>query len=151
MKRFTLEEANALLPDVARRLEIACRELAPLKEAVAQANEELLAREWRMRQAREQGAPRVAISELQNDWDEAAAHLVACKEHLTLRERAWVRVISRMGAEVRDLAGGQIDFPAREGEIPISYCWHKGEATIGYWHPHALHRREARLPLTERA
>lgn len=148
MKRFSLEEANALLPDVARRLDAARSELGPLREAVHEANEALLAREWRMRQAREQGAPRVSLNELQNDWDEAAAHLVACREHLTLRERAWTRVIERMGVEVRDLEDGQVDFPARDEGSAISYCWHRGEDRIGYWHPRTLHRREARLPLS---
>lgn len=147
VKRFTVDEANALLPGVERRLDAARAELAPLQAAVGEANEELLAREWKMRQAREQGAPRLALDELQNDWDEAAAHLVACREHLALREKAWTRVIERMGVEVRDLVAGQVDFPAAQGDAAISYCWHRGEARIGYWHPHTLHRREARQPL----
>jgi hypothetical protein len=42
--------------------------------------------------------------------------------------------IHEVGALVKDLDRGLIDFPAqREGE-DVLLCWHVGEAQIEYWH-----------------
>lgn len=151
MKRFTLAEANALIPELSRRLSAAHSELEPLFAAVREANQSLLDREWRLRQAREDGAPRIAFMELQADWDEAAAHLVACKEHYGERQDAWVRLLGRMGLVVRDLRHGLVDFPARFGQQDVCYCWSLGETEIAYWHAADHHSADERQPLTELA
>jgi hypothetical protein len=48
--------------------------------------------------------------------------------------RALVEEIEALGAEVKDLELGLVDFPAeREGET-VLLCWRVGEEEIGYWH-----------------
>ena len=48
--------------------------------------------------------------------------------------RALVEEIEALGAEVKDLELGLVDFPAeREGET-VLLCWRVGEDEIGYWH-----------------
>lgn len=150
--RFSLDEANALLPELVRRLEAAHSELAPTYEEVKKANEALLACEWKLRTARQEGAPRIAMQELQGAWDEAAAHLVATKGLLDEREDAWIRLMQRSGVIVRNLKAGAIDFPAKGGHPEAFFCWHQGESEIAFWHPHGDHHEtETRLPLTEPA
>jgi len=149
--RFTLDEANALLPELTRRLEAAHTELAPVYEEVRKANEALLACEWKMRLARQEGAPRIAMLELQSAWDDAAAHLVATKSMLDEREDARVRLIQRSGVLVRNLQAGLVDFPAKGGHPEAFFCWQLGEPEIAYWHPQGDHETETRLPLHEPA
>lgn len=149
--RFSLDEANALIPELARRLEAVRTELAPVYHEVKNANEALLACEWKLRMARQDGAPRIAMQELQAAWDDAAAHLVASKSMLDEREDAWVRLIQRSGVLVRNLQAGVIDFPARGGQPEAFFCWHMGEPEIAFWHPQGDHETETRLPLHEPA
>lgn len=149
--RFTLYEANALLPELTRRLEAAHAELAPTLAEVKSANDALLACEWKLRQARQEGAPRIAMQELQAAWDDAAAHLVATKGMLDERQDAWVRLIQRSGVIVRDFKAGLVDFPARGGHPEAFFCWQLGEPCIAFWHPQGDHETETRLPLTELA
>jgi hypothetical protein len=151
VKRFTLDEANALIPELTRRLMAARAELDPLYETVLAANNDLLDREWKLRHAREEGAPRLSLTELQAEWDEAAAHLVACKEHFAERQEAWLRLLSRMGLVVRDLRNGWVDIPAHGSAVARCYCWAVGEPEISYWHDADDHSVEDRKPLTERA
>lgn len=151
MKRFSLEEANALLPELTRRLAAAHDEMAPLWGNLAEANTDLLSREWKIRQAREQQAPRIAMQELQAEWDEAAAHLVALRDHVDERAAAWVRLIERSGVLVRDLKRGSVDFPAREGGVSAQFCWTLGEPEIAFWHPLDEHEDWTRRSLEERA
>ncbi len=43
--------------------------------------------------------------------------------------------LRRLGIEVKDLAGGLVDFYARlDGEI-VFLCWQRDEAEVGHWHP----------------
>lgn len=151
VKRFTLEEANALIPELNLRLEAIQVELAPLQQALAEANDALLDQEWKLRQARQEGAPRIALDELQIGWDEAAAHLVATRRHLEGRQQAWTRLMQRLGVIVRDLTQGKIDLPVRDSDINACFCWTQGEASMTCWHPLHQHGTGWRLPLTELA
>jgi len=50
------------------------------------------------------------------------------------RMRALVEEIEALGAEVKDLELGLVDFPAeRDGET-VLLCWRVGEDEIAYWH-----------------
>lgn len=151
MKRFNLEEANALIPELNQRLDVIQLELAPLQQVLKQANDALLEREWKLRQARQDGAPRIALEELQIDWDEAAAHLMACRRHLEERQQAWTRLLQRLGVIVRDLQEGKIDVPVRDSDLNACFCWTRGESSMTCWHPMHQHGTDWRLPLTELA
>lgn len=140
-----------MLPALSRRLDAAQAELEPLRLSLKEANESLLEREWRMRQARQNGAPSLSMAELQADWDEAAADLYASREHFAERETAWSRLFARGGIQVRDLCKGVLDFPAELNGQDVCFCWTKGEAAIHYWHPLDAHGESDPRPLTEQA
>ena len=42
--------------------------------------------------------------------------------------------INAVGAEVKSLEEGLLDFPARRGEEVVLLCWKLGEDEIHYWH-----------------
>lgn len=140
-----------MLPALARRLAAAQAELEPLRERVMEANDLLLAREWRMRMARQDGAPPLSMDELSADWDEAAADLFAIREHLGERVKAWTRLFERGGVLLRDLRQGMLDIPAEHNGQPVCFCWQQGQTAIHYWHPVGTHGESDPHPLKEQA
>ena len=63
------------------------------------------------------------LQEVQERLDEEVAGIARC-----------VARIHRVGALVKDLDEGLVDFPAqREGE-EVLLCWRLGEDEVGYWH-----------------
>jgi hypothetical protein len=42
--------------------------------------------------------------------------------------------INALGAEVKSLEEGLLDFPARRGDEIVLLCWKLGEDEIHYWH-----------------
>jgi hypothetical protein len=42
--------------------------------------------------------------------------------------------LEELDVVVRDLEGGQIDFPSLNGGEEIYLCWLLGEPTVGHWH-----------------
>jgi hypothetical protein len=46
-----------------------------------------------------------------------------------------VDAIHELGAQVKDLDTGLLDFPALRGEEEVLLCWRVGEDAIRYWHP----------------
>jgi hypothetical protein len=56
-------------------------------------------------------------------------------EHLAEDAAALVGQIAALGAVVKDLDLGLLDFPSlREGE-EVELCWRVGEDAVMYWHP----------------
>jgi hypothetical protein len=120
MRHFTVSEANAALEVVrplAERLVECRRELAELGEELAQVRQTVsgngggldVARVERLRRRFEQG---------------------------TERARQCVEEIHVLGAQVKDLDLGLVDFPARhpgDGRT-VLLCWRVGEEAIRYWH-----------------
>jgi hypothetical protein len=47
---------------------------------------------------------------------------------------AAVAEVRRLGAELKDLRLGLIDFPARLDGEDVYLCWQFGEESIGHWH-----------------
>jgi hypothetical protein len=106
---FTLEEANAMLPDLRDRL-TAMRE----------------ARGIVMR-----NAERVRGSIAGNGGGKESAEY---SEALGLLKRETER-LSEEGVILRDVETGLVDFPAeREGQR-MFLCWKMGEPEVAFWHP----------------
>lgn len=106
-REFTVEEANALLP-----------ELAPLIERLRRSHEAILrtARSGDGHAGNGTGSRAVAQAAAQRDYEAAIAALTA------------------MQVVVRDAANGIVDFPARRDGEPVYLCWRPGEAAVGHWH-----------------
>ena len=107
-RRFTLEEAEAMLPDLREALE-------------------------RMREARRvilRSAERVQAAVAGNgggpegrEYSEAAGVL-----------KAEVERISGHGIVLRDVESGLVDFPSTREDRLVFLCWRLGEDRVGFWH-----------------
>ena len=120
MKHFTHEEATEALESV-----------RPLAERMVRARRSL-------RQAQENLGPLRAasagnghaldvsrIDRLEGAASEAAAEVARC-----------VEAIHQVGAQVKDLDRGLVDFPARRPQTgeTVLLCWRLGEDEIAFWH-----------------
>jgi hypothetical protein len=45
-----------------------------------------------------------------------------------------VRQLDAAGVQVKDLAEGLLDFPARHDGEDVLLCWKVGEPEVGFWH-----------------
>jgi hypothetical protein len=63
------------------------------------------------------------VDELQGAIEAESAEVVACVEQL-----------QALGAVVKDLDEGLVDFPALKGEEEVLLCWRLGEDEVGFWH-----------------
>lgn len=134
MKTFSLEEALTLLPRVRESLLAAREEIQGLCREVRDANDLLLKREWALREARIGGHGEPKVAELQLDWDDAAADLMAFKEHLSDRHKSWLAGFEDLGVVVRDLDRGLVDFPGIQDDLELYFCWELCEPSILCWH-----------------
>ena len=110
-KLFSVEEANALLPELkgilddARARRDAMREKAPDLRPILEASSS-------------NGGGRKG-----SEFGVDAYRLHLCVER-----------IAELGVVLKDLDSGLLDFPhAREGRV-VFLCWHPPEERVGYWH-----------------
>ncbi len=109
-RHYTLEEANAALPEVAELIE-------------------------RLRAARD----RLSDSEAREALAEAAPTNGGGEPARTVAEgflgvREGLLELQAREIVLRDLDRGLVDFPALRNETEIYLCWEEGEDHIGYWH-----------------
>jgi hypothetical protein len=118
VRTFTLEEANALLAEVAPLVE----RMVERKRAFDQAEGE---REELLRQIAGNGGDLTP-----SDVAEAATRVAEEAAALS----TLVDGIQEHGVQVKDLDLGLADFPAiRDGEV-VLLCWRLGEEEIAFWH-----------------
>ena len=118
-KRFTLDEAERLLPQIEGYLRMAL-ETKPEFDAAEQAMRTITERVMMM------GGmilPREEVVGTRKSRDEAAAKL-----------RHAVNLIQETGCVVKDLDIGLIDFPSFYDGREVYLCWKLGESGIGFWH-----------------
>lgn len=108
-RRFTVEEANALLSELAPRLE----RIRGLRSELVQTADEIS-----QRASHNGGASTPARS--------AAAET-------ELREE--LEAVALMGIVFRDAETGLIDFPGERDGEPVFLCWRLGEDAVRFWHP----------------
>ena len=115
---FTVEQANALLPDI---LPV----VASLREHALALRAEQAVLDELARRAEEMGGVQPTAREA-----EAAVH--AC-EHLGALDDA-IGELQAAGVRVKDAERGLLDFPSeRDGEL-IELCWLYGEHAVTHWH-----------------
>jgi hypothetical protein len=108
-KRFTVEQANALLPGI-----------APLLETLRDAQATMDA-----------GIEGIAAAASSNGGGESgAAYLEASRA-----AGRCMGELENLGIVVRDPAIGLIDFPGERDGKGVFWCWRLGEDEIAWWHP----------------
>jgi len=118
MRVFTLEEANAALT-----------ELRPIVERMVQHRRDLTAAQAR------QSALVTRIAGNGGDMVPSDLHDLA----ETIQREAdaisdCAEQINQVGAQVKSLEEGLLDFPAKRGEEDVLLCWKLGEDEIRFWH-----------------
>ncbi len=110
MKTFTLEEANAFVPQLEKLLD----DMTNVRAQIVAMGE---TREPMLPKAGGNGGGKASGKYL------LLQHFNACLS--TLQE--W-------GCELKDLDQGLVDFPSyRDGHL-VYLCWKRGEARVEYWH-----------------
>ena len=118
MRYFTAEEANAALEEVRPLTE----ELVAHRRALAELQERQVSLTGRIAGNGGDLDPR-ELEEVRERLDEQVTGIAGC-----------VARIHELGALVKDLDQGLVDFPARRGEEDVLLCWRLGEEEIGFWH-----------------
>jgi hypothetical protein len=117
-RTFTPEEANAALA-----------ELRPIVERMVQHRRNLTAAQVQQAELviriAGNGGDMVPsdLHDLADTIQREAAAISECAER-----------INAVGAEVKSLEEGLLDFPARRGDEVVLLCWKLGEDEIHYWH-----------------
>ena len=115
---FTLEEANAALT-----------ELRPIVERMVQHRRDLTAAQTRQVEL----VTRIAG----NGGDMVPSDLHDLAETIQREADAisdCAEQINQVGAQVKSLEEGLLDFPAKRGEEDVLLCWKLGEDEIRFWH-----------------
>jgi hypothetical protein len=108
-RRFTVEEANALL-----------EELKPRLEGIRRAREVVI-----------RSGERIRASAARNGGGaEGAEYWEAIRILRTETER-----FAGEGIILRDAESGLIDFPSERDGRPVLLCWRLGEDRVEWWHP----------------
>jgi hypothetical protein len=118
MRYFTAEEANEALEEVRPLTE----ELVEHRRGLAELQERQVALTVRIAGNGGNVQPH-EVQGLQERLDEALAGIARC-----------VARIHELGALVKDLDQGLVDFPAQRGEKEVLLCWRLGEEEVGFWH-----------------
>ena len=112
MKLFTLEEANALLPEIRKKLLRIQRLYAAVGEM------------------REQASAAASASEFGGGMEGGSAYV-----HSLYEIGKITTDINAAGVQLKDYTRGLIDFPTRRGDRIILLCWQLGEGDeIEWWH-----------------
>ena len=118
-RRFTLEAAESLLPEIEKGM----REAIALKSAFEEAQSELQAVAQRV----------MMLGGVLVDREKVHQHKLRrdqCAENL----KTVVQNIQELGCIIKDLDMGLVDFPTLFRGEEVYLCWKLGESGIGFWH-----------------
>jgi hypothetical protein len=118
-KRFTLAQAQSLIPDVERLL----------REAVA-AKSEYEAAERRIQSFSE----RVLLMGGMIVDRDRALEAKARRDDDAARLRGAIEQVQDVGCLIKDLDSGLVDFPTLFRGVEVCLCWKLGEPAIEFWH-----------------
>jgi len=118
-KRFTVPEAQGLIPEVSRLLS----EAVAVKAEYDDAESVLRSATDRIMAMGGVTVDRDSVRQAKTRRDSAAARLPKAIEH-----------IQQTGCVVKDLDVGLVDFPTLFRGVEVYLCWKLGERTIEFWH-----------------
>ena len=114
---FTVEEANQVLPLVRSIVRDVVNDFRELRNA---------------------GRERRALEVESAGSRSAARHIESLKDKVnefSARIEGYLRELSDLGLEVRDLELGLVDFPSLIDGEPAYLSWRLGEEDVSWWHP----------------
>jgi hypothetical protein len=118
-KRFSLVEAQSLIPEVDRLM----REAVAAKTEYEEAERAIQAFTERVRMMGGVTVDRDRAIEAKERRSSAATAL-----------RSAIEQVQEIGCVVKDLDTGLVDFPTLFRGVEVYLCWKLGEAAIEYWH-----------------
>jgi hypothetical protein len=118
-KRFTLWEAEKLIPQIRTRM----REAVALKSEYDEAEE-----------AAQVQARRIMMMGGSLVDGKSAREIKERRERASAQVRSLVESIQESGCVVKDLDTGLVDFPTVFRGREVYLCWKLDEASIGFWH-----------------
>jgi hypothetical protein len=118
-RRFTLAEAQGLIPRVDRLL----REAIEFKSSYEEAEQQIQAFQERVTMMGGHSVDRDAAIQARTQRDGAAAQL-----------RNAIEQVQEVGCLIKDLDTGLIDFPTTYHGVEVYLCWKLGEDEIEHWH-----------------
>jgi len=117
---FTIEEANALLPEIEARL----HELQVKAEVYRRRHDEVFMEELLADTEKHQAE--VPANELEANQISLEKAIVRLEED--------IQKIRELGCILRSVERGWVDFPSRRGDETVYFCWKRGEKAIQYYH-----------------
>lgn len=111
MRFFTLEEANALLP----QLEAIIGEMLSARQRILDKQPDL----WPVLEKAAHNGGNLLASSVVSDFEQV---------------RRSVRAITDLGVTLKDVNTGLVDFLTRRNGREVYLCWRYGEPQIAYWH-----------------
>ena len=118
-KRFTLDEAQSLIPSVDRLL----RKAVELKSGFVSAEQRFDGYQRRIIMMGGMVVDRTEVREARERRDHAAGSL-----------RQVLEEVQELGCVVKDLDIGLVDFPTLFQGREVYLCWKLGEPAIAFWH-----------------
>ncbi|HWB86159.1 MAG TPA: DUF2203 domain-containing protein [Bryobacteraceae bacterium] len=118
-KRFTLSEAQSLIPEITRLLQ----KVVELKSEYEEAERVRLSFTERVMLMGGLAVNREQVSQMKQRRDEAATRL-----------RNGLDELREVGCVVKDLDIGLVDFPTLFRGQEVYMCWKLGETAIEFWH-----------------
>jgi hypothetical protein len=118
-RRFSLAEAQSLIPEVSRLL----RDAVSLKGEYQEAEQAIQTWMHRITMMGGLSVDRSQAIDTRKRRDASAASL-----------RNAIEQVQAMGCVVKDLDIGLIDFPTEFRGEEVYLCWKLGEGKIGFWH-----------------
>jgi hypothetical protein len=121
IKMLTLEEANALLPQVRMTL----KSLREQRSVVLRTQAQIEIEEMTGIDSKEQLSPSAQA---------AITKLMEAFHYQTRQFEDKLEDLFQLGAHLKDLDTGLVDFYSRRGQDVVFLCWKEGEAEIRHWH-----------------
>lgn len=113
-KRYTIDEANALVPAVRSVLLQLAVQRRRFAEAHAALHDHL---------GTDGSAPAQGTADHEATIAEVRAGMDALGQHL-----------GALGIELRDIEMGLVDFPGERDGEPVWLCWRLADPTVAFWH-----------------
>jgi hypothetical protein len=114
-RRYTIEQANALIPQVRAVI----LQLAVQQRRLDEAHGALL------RHLEGNGGPVSA---------EETGRLERAAAQVSEEMRTLVGVLEEMGIQLRDVQMGLVDFPGERDGRPVWLCWRLADPSVAFWH-----------------